>query len=155
MAVTFFKPVSWFHAALSAWKWETTAQTLNTEPGIWKHQECEDRKHFFSKYTSFPPHQVHFPLRNPQKSCNKFRPWCSCWHISSSPPVSADLLHTHRKLAQYKIWINEHILPWVCSTYGIYSTWLAACEAERCLRSFQKIKVEPSAGCSIISVSDS
>lgn len=69
--------------------------------------------------------------------------------------VSADSLHTHGKSAQYKIRINEHILPWVCSTCGIYSTWLAACEAERSLRSFQKIKVVPSTGCSIISVNDS
>lgn len=39
--------------------------------------------------------------------------------FSSSPPVPADFLFTDRKLTQYKIQIKEHILPRVCSTYGI------------------------------------
>lgn len=109
------------------------------------------------------PQQIHilspslstFSPEKPIEMLQKFRPWCSCWQISPSPPMSADFSHTQRKLAQYKIWINKHILPWVCSTYGIYSTWLAVCEAERSLRSFQKIKVVPLTGCAIISVNHS
>lgn len=39
--------------------------------------------------------------------------------FSSSPSAPADFLFTGRKLTPYKIQIKEHILPQVCSTYGI------------------------------------